>query len=261
MEERLQKIIARAGVTSRRNAEILITSGRVRVNGQIVTELGTRVDPHRDRIEVDGRRIVVEKPAYFLFHKPKGMVCTMHDPEGRPCVGEVVKRLGVRVHPVGRLDFHTSGALLLTNDGEMTNALLHPRGHVPKVYLAKVGGVPSIETLERLRQGVTLDDGQITKPAKVFVLRSDMKSTWLHITLYEGRNRQIHRMGEAVGHEVLRLVRQSFAGITIEGLKAGEYRPLTEKEVALLKKRYLNPFLRAKLKAMRKALLESENHP
>ncbi len=246
MKERLQKILAHAGVASRRAAEALITSGKVRVNGRVVSELGTLADAHHDRIEVDGKRIVLEKPLYLVLHKPRGVVSTLHDPEGRPSLAELVREVGARVYPIGRLDFHTSGVLLLTNDGELTDALLHPRRDVPKVYVAKVRGLIALERLEHLRNGVTLDDGEKTKPADVFVLREEGANTWLQITLYEGRNRQIHRMGEAVGHPVLRLARLSFAGVTSERLKPGQLRPLTTDELDKLKKNYLTPYRRAR---------------
>lgn len=246
MKERLQKILAHAGVASRRAAEVLITNGKVRVNGRVVTELGSCADPRRDRIEVDGRRVVLEKPVYFVLHKPRGVVSTLRDPEGRPSLAEFVRGLGARVYPVGRLDFHTSGALLLTNDGELTDALLHPRRDVPKEYIAKVRGALTLEDLETLRNGVVLDDGEKTKPADVFVLREEGRNTWLQITLYEGRNRQIHRMGEAIGHPVLRLARISFAGISTEGLRPGALRPLTDDELADLTKRYLTPYRKAR---------------
>lgn len=239
--ERLQKILAAAGVASRRASEALIVGGRVRVNGRIVTELGSTADSRQDRIEVDGKRIVREAIHYFLMHKPRAMVSTMKDPEGRPSIGQLVGRIGVRVVPVGRLDFHTSGALLLTNDGELTDALLHPRRGVPKVYAAKVRGGLDVPELDALRNGVVLDDGVKTKPAEVFVLREDGKTTWMQITLYEGKNRQIHRMGEAIGHPVLRLARLSFAGIDTEGLRPGMYRELTEREVDRLKRDYVAP--------------------
>jgi 23S rRNA pseudouridine2605 synthase len=253
VRERLQKVLAAAGVASRRAAEVLIVEGRVRVNGKIVTELGTSADPRRDRIEVDGKRVVRESVHYFLLHKPRAMVSTMKDPEGRASIGELVARIGVRVVPVGRLDFHTSGALLLTNDGELTDALLHPRREVPKVYAAKVRGRIDVPELDALRNGVVLDDGVKTKPADIFVLREDGKSTWLQITLYEGKNRQIHRMGDAIGHPVLRLARLSFAGIDTDGLKPGQFRPLTERELERLKRDYVTPRNRAVKEAQRKA--------
>ncbi|MCB9615710.1 MAG: rRNA pseudouridine synthase [Sandaracinus sp.] len=246
--ERLQKVIARAGIASRRQSEELITSGRVRVNGRIVTELGTQVDGRRDKVEVDGRRIVAEKPAYYVYHKPRLVVSTLHDPEGRPCLDEVVKKLPEQVHAVGRLDFHTSGVLLLTNDGELTEALLRPTTKVPKVYVAKLQGNVDVPELDRLRNGVTLDDGYVTKPAKVYVERSEPNATWVNITLHEGKNRQIHRMGEALGRRVMRLVRLSFADLTAEGLRPGMLRPLKKTEVDKLMDRYVIPHRRRKAK-------------
>lgn len=239
--ERLQKVIARAGIASRRQAEELITAGRVRVNGRITTELGTQVDSRRDKVEVDGRRVVAEKPAYYVFHKPRGMVSTLSDPEGRPSLAEVVKRLPEAVHAIGRLDFNTSGVLLLTNDGALTEALLRPTTKVPKVYLAKVAGLVDVPALDALRKGVELDDGYVTRPAHLFVERTEDRNTWIQITLTEGKNRQIHRMGDAVGHRVMRLVRLSFAGITAEGLRPGQLRPMRKTDLEKLEERYLKP--------------------
>lgn len=239
--ERLQKILAHAGVASRRAAEKLILEGRVRVNGRIVTELGVRAQAHRDQIEVDGKRIVLEKPVYFVVHKPREMVTTLDDPEGRAHLGQLLKRITERVYPVGRLDYHTSGILLVTNDGGLADALLHPRTKVPKVYAAKVRGFLEVPELDRLRRGVTLDDGYVTKPAEVFVLREEERNTWVQITLFEGKNRQIHRMAEAIGHPVQRLVRTEFGGLTAEGLRPGQFRPLARREVEKLEKRYLKP--------------------
>jgi 23S rRNA pseudouridine2605 synthase len=253
--ERLQKVLARGGVASRRDAEAMITQGRVTVNGEVVTTLGTRVDPAVDRVEVDGRAVEPESRVYFLFHKPKGIVTTLDDPEGRPAIKDFVKDLGARVFPVGRLDFHTSGALLLTNDGALANALLHPRRSVAKTYVAKVRGVPSDEQVQMMRDGVVLNpvadeppDPQRTRPAEVEVLRSvpsgegsvrEAGTTWMEITLREGRNRQIHRMADAVGLFVMRLARISFAGMSTEGLRAGQLRPLTAGEVSMLRRTYL----------------------
>jgi 23S rRNA pseudouridine2605 synthase len=256
--ERLQKVLASAGVASRRHAEVYIRQGRVRVNGIVVTELGTRVDPRRDKVELDGKRIVHESPVYAILHKPRGVVTTLSDPEGRPALGELVQSLGARVFPVGRLDYHTSGALLVTNDGDLSQALAHPRHHVPKVYVCKVRGVPADTQLDAWRKGVMLhptesdpDERQVkTLPAQVRILRNappgddagaGAGSTWLEVTLHEGRTRQIHRMAEATGLFVMRLARLSFAEITTEGLRPGELRPLTDKEVTALRVKYLRP--------------------
>lgn len=235
--ERLQKILARGGVTSRRAAEELIVAGRVRVNGRIVTELGTKADPRKDRIEVDGKRVVAEQPVYVVLHKPRGVVSTMHDPEGRPTVKELLANVGARVYPVGRLDFATSGVLLATNDGAFSDGLLHPRKLAPKTYVVKVNGVMTPEDLERWRQGVPLEDG-MTLPADARLLRHESGKTWFELTIREGRNQQIRRMGEATGFPVMRLARLAFADISSEGLAPGRWRHLTRDELVALKKTY-----------------------
>ena len=238
--ERLQKILARAGVASRRHAEEMITSGRVRVNGHVVSELGAKADPANDRIEVDGQRLVAENLVYYIFHKPRGVVSTMSDPEGRPSVKESLARfpnIKARVFPVGRLDFATSGALLITNDGEFMNGLLHPRTDVPKTYIVKVSGKMMDAHLESWRTGVSLSDG-MTKAADVKFDRFEDDKTWFYVTLTEGRNQQIRRMGEATGYPVMRLSRISFAGITTEGLAPGSLRAITREELQDLRKRY-----------------------
>jgi 23S rRNA pseudouridine2605 synthase len=239
--ERLQKILASAGVASRRAAEALIVDGKVRVNGRIVRELGVKADARNDKIEVDGKRVVADRPVYYVLNKPRDVVSTLSDPEGRKTIKDLVRGIPERVFPIGRLDYHTSGVLLLTNDGEMSEALLRPTKGVPKIYVAKVRGHLDIPELDRLRNGVKLDDGYTTKKAEVFVLREEKGTTWLQITLVEGKNRQIHRMCEAIGHRVMRLSRVSFADVTVEGLRPGESRPLTTKELERLKKRYLVP--------------------
>ena len=218
----------------------------MRVNGRVVTELGTKVDPHKDRVEVDGRRLVAEKPVYYFLHKPRETVTTLDDPEGRATIGEILRRIPERVVPVGRLDYHTSGALLVTNDGEMVDALLRPTSAVPKVYAVKFQGHLGVEELDALRNGITLDDGYRTRKAEAFVIREEPNHTWVQITLTEGKNRQIHRMGDAIGRRVMRLARQSFAGIGIDGLRPGEFRELTRDERNQLKKKYLNPYRRAR---------------
>jgi 23S rRNA pseudouridine2605 synthase len=238
-EERLQKILARAGVSSRRAAEHLITGGQVRVNGQVVSELGARADAERDRIEVDGRAIGREEHVYFVVHKPRGMVTTLSDPEGRPSLSELLTEIEQRVYPIGRLDFHTSGALVLTNDGDLAQALLHPSREVPKTYVAKISHKLDDKGLYMLRSGVTLDDGCHTRPASVIELRVEEGKSWLELTITEGKNRQIHRMIEAIGARVMRLSRISFAGISGEGLRPGQIRELDPTEVAALKRSYL----------------------
>lgn len=235
--DRLQKIIAHAGIASRRAAEELIEAGHVRVNGRVVRELGAKADPRHDRIEVDGRRLVAEDPVYLVLHKPRGVVSTMSDPEGRPTVRELVKGVPARLYPVGRLDFATSGVLLMTNDGELANALLHPRGGVPKTYVLKVAGAMGEDDLDRWRRGIALDDGP-TLPAEVKLLRHEDDKTWLEVTIREGRNQQIRRMGDATGFRVMRLARTSFAGVTHEGLKPGQWRPLSLDELDGLRKAF-----------------------
>ena len=237
MSERLQKIIARAGVSSRRAAEELILAGRVRVNGHVVSELGAKADPRSDAIEVDGRRLVAEAPRYIVLHKPRNVVSTLSDPEGRPTVAELLRGAGTRIYPVGRLDFATSGVLLATNDGEFANGLLHPRGGVPKTYVLKVKGLMTEEDAERWASGVDLEDGR-TLPAEVRLFRHEDDKTWLEITIREGRNQQIRRMGEATGFHVMRLARTSFAGITHEDLRPGAFRSLTVDELEALRKQY-----------------------
>jgi 23S rRNA pseudouridine2605 synthase len=238
-EERLQKLLARAGLASRRAAEQLITSGAVKVNGQVVRELGAKADPARDRIEVDGRPVAREEPVYFVVNKPRGIVTTLQDPEGRPTLAELLQEIPARVYPVGRLDFHTSGALLVTNDGDLAQALLHPSRGVPKTYVAKLSLQAEPRMLDMLRSGVELDDGYRTAPAQVDVLRVEDGKTWLEITITEGKNRQIHRMVEAVGARVMRLSRTHFAGLSTEDLRPGQVRPLSEDELMALRKEYL----------------------
>ena len=222
-QNRLQKIIAQAGVTSRRKAEELIQEGRVKVNGKVVTDLGSKADPSIDRIEVDGKRLEGESLITVLMNKPRGVVCTLKDPEGRPTVLDFIKDLDVRLFPVGRLDFATSGALLLTNDGQLSFALTHPKHQVEKVYLVKIEGKVTEAQLKAWREGVDIGDA-VTRPAEVFKTEEDDNFTWLQVTLREGKNRQIRRMAEATGLVVKKLKRLSIAGLTIEGVRVGQYR-------------------------------------
>jgi 23S rRNA pseudouridine2605 synthase len=237
MQERLQKIISRAGVASRRAGEEIIQAGRVRVNGRVVTELGTKADLGRDTVEIDGRRLVPEAARYIVLHKPRGVVSTLSDPEGRPTVATLLDGAGTRLYPVGRLDFATSGVLLVTNDGDFANGLLHPRGGVPKTYVLKVKGSMNEADLARWAEGVELDDGK-TRPAEVRHIRHEEDKTWFEITIREGRNQQIRRMGEATGFPVMRLARTSFAGITSEGVRPGKWRALTLEELLALRDQY-----------------------
>ncbi|MBU2701020.1 23S rRNA pseudouridine2605 synthase [Sporomusaceae bacterium BoRhaA] len=235
MAERLQKVISQAGVTSRRDAEKIITAGRVKVNGKTVSELGTKVELE-DVIKIDGKAINREKLVYVLLNKPKGVVTTLKDPEGRETVASLVKDISERIYPVGRLDYHTEGLLLITNDGNLTQAITHPRHHIPKVYEVKVLGLPSDEQLDKLRQGIKLEDG-LTQPAKVILLNRDQVKnvSELEVTIFEGKNRQIRRMFEAIGHPVRDLKRTKLAFLTLVGVKRGAYRLLTADEVRRLK--------------------------
>ncbi len=234
MQERLQKILSQAGVTSRRAAESLITSGKVAVNGVTVDILGSKADSAVDLITVDGKPITVpDKKIYILLNKPSGYVTTMNDPDNRPIVSDLLKDIKVRLFPVGRLDFNTEGLLLLTNDGEWANRLAHPSHEVVKEYLVKVRGLITPEILRILSTGIKLDDG-MTAPAKVSVVRVHEKNSWLSIAIHEGRYRQVRRMCEAVGLLVARLTRTSYGTVSIGNLKAGEYRHLLPEEVATL---------------------------
>lgn len=238
MKERLQKFLAQAGVASRRKAETLIAAGRIRVNGRRVTTPGTKVDSYRDRVELDGRLVRRERLVYWLMNKPQGLVSTVSDPQDRPTVLSMLPQVKERIFPVGRLDIQTEGALLLTNDGELTNALLHPSKSVKKVYRARLRGQVLDETLEVLRKGVPLEEG-VTAPARVRVTTRTSSATWVEISIHEGRNRQVRRMAEAVGHPVLRLIRVLFADLSVHDMKIGTVRELSKKEVANLRSRYL----------------------
>lgn len=234
MTERLQKFLARAGVASRRTAEGLITAGRVTVNGEKVTALGSKVEPG-DAVTVDGKPIVlVEARTWYVLNKPEGVVTTLTDPQGRPTVGELVKSVGKRLFPVGRLDFDAEGALLLTDDGEVSNRLLHPRYQVARTYLVKVKGDPSDATLDKLRGGVRLEDG-MAAPTLVERFDKAEANTWLKLVVTEGRPHLVKRLCAAVGHPVTRLFRPAQAGIGVAGLDPGELRPLTPEEVEVVR--------------------------
>jgi 23S rRNA pseudouridine2605 synthase len=235
--ERLQKILAHAGVASRRKCEELITAGKVAVNGVTVTELGAKADPARDVITVSGRRIGAERKLYLMMNKPKGVITSVRDPQGRPVVTDYLKNVKERVYPVGRLDYDTEGLLLLTNDGDLANRLTHPRHHVPKTYHATVERVPHGSDLEKLAHGIRLEDG-MTAPAEVEYVDVDPdgKFATISITIREGRNRQVRRMFEAIRHPVIRLKRVAFGGVTLDNLQRGKYRALTPEELDALRR-------------------------
>jgi len=233
--ERLQKVLARAGVGSRRKCEELIASGRVTVNGVTITELGTKVDPATDVVKVDGRPIRPEQPVYILFNKPKGVVTSVRDPQGRKVVTDFIKGVKERIYPVGRLDYDTEGLLILTNDGQFANLLMHPSHGLPKTYHATVRGIPHGSALDKLREGVMLDDGP-TAPAEVeyFDIRPEKNETVVSITIHEGKNRQVRRMFEAISHPVIRLKRVQYGPLALGGLPRGKFRFLREDEVRAL---------------------------
>ncbi len=229
--ERLQKLIARAGICSRREAEKIITAGRVTVDGKIITELGARADINQ-KICVDGKPIkICAEKIYLVLNKPRGYVSTAHDERGRKTVLDLLgENFSERVYPVGRLDLNSEGLLILTNDGDLTNALIHPRFEIKKTYRATISGDVTEEKLDKLRAGIELDDG-LTAPAEVYLLGDNL----VEITIHEGRNRQVRRMFAAIGCDVKRLRRIKFAGLTLDGLRVGKFRALTKEEITRLK--------------------------
>ena len=242
MEQRLQKLIAAAGIASRRHAEELIAAGRVTVNGEVIKELGSKADPEKDHIKVNGKLINPQlkgrEKVYVLLDKPKGYLSSVSDPEGRPLVTELVPPSLGKLHPVGRLDFNTEGLLLLTNDGEFTNYVTAARNRVEKVYEAKVKGVPDESGIQRLRRGITLEDGTRTAPAKIKLLNETQTNSWFEILLHQGRNQQVRRMFEVIGHSVLKLRRTRIGILTDEHMKPGHWRFLSPGEVnRMMKKR------------------------
>lgn len=238
-EERLQKIIAAAGIASRREAEDLIREGQVTVNGRVVTELGSKADPERDHVKVRNRLITrPEAKRYILLNKPREVMTTSSDPEGRPTVIELLKGVKERVFAVGRLDYHSEGLLILTNDGELANRLTHPKYGCEKTYHVKVKGVPDDSSLQKLRKGISLD-GRKTRPCQIERIRTtgkrqDPNNSWLEVRLREGRTQQIRRMFKLVGHPVQRLRRVAISSIEDPKLGYGEWRDLTEEELARL---------------------------
>jgi len=232
---RLSKILAQAGLASRRGSERLITEGRVTINGKVVIAPGTTADPNRDRIAVDGKAIPSPEPKqYLLLHKPRGYVTSRQDPQGRPVALDLLPEKRFRLFPVGRLDFDCEGLLLLTNDGELAHRLLHPRFGIPRVYEAEVAGRVSPVELGRFRQGVVLEDG-VAKPSDVRLLRRTGATTWLRLTFTEGRYREVKRFCAALGHRVVRLRRVQFGPLCLGGLARGALRPLSSGELRRLR--------------------------
>jgi 23S rRNA pseudouridine2605 synthase len=242
MEQRLQKILAQMGIVSRRKAEDLILEGRVTVNGRIAT-IGMKADLTRDHIKVNGKLLTRPEPkVYLIFNKPRDVVTSLYDPEGRPTVKDFLKGVKYRVFPVGRLDYDSEGLLLLTNDGDFAHAVLHPSKKIPKTYLVKVKGFLEEDEIEKLRTGIKLADG-MTAPAKVKRVRKTENNSWIEMTIYEGKKRQIRRMLEKIGHEVLKLRRIRIDRLEMGNLKPGAYRYLTPEEINRIKSQVipLNP--------------------
>ncbi|WP_409301459.1 23S rRNA pseudouridine(2605) synthase RluB [Peribacillus sp. SCS-155] len=233
--ERLQKVIAHSGIASRRKAEELIAEGKVKVNGKVVKELGTKVGPS-DKVEVNEIPLDKEIPVYFLLYKPRGVISAVSDDKNRKVVTDFFPEVKERIYPVGRLDYDTSGLLILTNDGEFANSLMHPKHEVDKVYVAKVKGIPMREGLRKLEKGIMLEDGK-TAPARTKLLSVDKskQTAIVEITIHEGRNRQVRRMFEAIGHPVIKLKRERYGFLNLHGLSAGEARELTPHEVKMLR--------------------------
>ena len=230
---RLQKYMALCGAASRRRAEEMIAAGRVTVNGQVITEMGVQVE-EGDQVRLDGALLSPEaEKRYVIYHKPAGEVTTVNDPEGRACVLDHFREYPVRLYPVGRLDYDSEGLLLLTNDGALTERLLHPSHQVDKTYLARVTGSVSLDTVRQLRQGVLLDDHK-TAPAKVRIIKQETFATVVLVTIHEGRNRQVRRMFEWAGHKVLQLRRVRFGPLELGGLPRGQWRELNGEEIRKL---------------------------
>jgi len=229
---RLQKIIAQAGICSRRAAEGLIAAGKVRVDGRVVTEMGLKVDPSSQKIMIRGQPLALaEEKVYLLLHKPVGYVTTLHDPQGRAIVTSLLENITTRVFPVGRLDYDTSGALLLTNDGEVAQRIQHPSFEVPKTYEARVKGLPSAKQLRQLEQGVMVD-GRLTAPAKVILRKRLNRAALLEITIHEGRKHQVRKMCAVVGHPVLELCRTAYGRLRLGSLPSGKFRTLKPADIA-----------------------------
>ncbi len=231
MEQRIQKILSQAGISSRRAAEKMIAEGRICVNGTVVTEPGTKADSGRDEIRVDGKLISCEiEKIYILLHKPQGYVTTLHDPQGRPIVTDLLSGVTERLFPVGRLDYDSEGLLILTNDGEFSQHLQHPRYGLPKSYRVKVEGNLLRTEMQLLEKGIDLSDGRFA-PAEVVLEKTNRESSWLRLTITDGRNRVIRRAFEALGHPVCRLIRVAVGDVTLDAVREGNWRMLTRREV------------------------------
>ncbi|MDI6735466.1 MAG: pseudouridine synthase [bacterium] len=236
--ERLQKVLAEAGLGSRRRCEELILAGHISINGQVVKTLGVQIDPKIDKIKFDGKEIKSERKVYLLLNKPKGYVTTLSDPQGRPTIVSLLKGVRERVYPVGRLDYDSQGLLFLTNDGDLANKLIHPKLKIAKTYLVKLKGKLEASDIMRLRKGIRIEGGSKTLPADVRVTKNLPKNTLLKMTITEGKKRQIRRMGEAIKHEVLSLKRIQFGPFHLSNLKLGEYVYLNPDEVKKELKRF-----------------------
>jgi len=239
VQERLQKLIAQAGLASRRAAEEMILNGEVTVNGKIITELGTKADPEKDHIKVRGKLINTKltgerELSYILLNKPKGYLSSAADPQGRPTVTQLVKGFG-RLFPVGRLDFNTEGLIILTNDGDFSNFVASSR-KIPKVYEVKVKGLPNENAINKLRRGIRLEDGFKTAPANIKELKSTDRNGWYEVTLHEGHNQQLRKMFDAIGNSVVKLRRVAIGPVSDMNLKVGAYRKLSAKEIEQLRK-------------------------
>ncbi len=231
---RLAKYLAHSGIASRRQAEELIAEGRVRINGVEVREITTPINPQTDCIEFDGRLVGVEAAVYVLLNKPAGFISAVRDPQGRSTVIELLRDIKERIYPVGRLDYDTKGLLLLTNDGEFTNLIIHPRYKIDKKYEVVIEGYVNSEDLRRLREGVMLEDG-ITAPAQVSLIKRDNRSSTIELSIHEGRKRQVKRMCTAIGHPVKSLSRIALGFLSLDGVEPGDYRFLSPDEVDQLK--------------------------
>lgn len=229
--ERLNKIIAMSGISSRRSADALISAGRVIVNGRVITEPGSKAVWGTDSIVVDGKQVPdPPEKIYIILHKPFGYVSTLKDPEDRPIISDLIPDIKERIYPVGRLDFDSQGLLILTNNGDLAFRLMHPRFHIPRTYKVTVNGHIAAQSVKRLRQGILLDDGP-TNPAGVRIIKREKDRTVLRITMFEGRSREIRRMFEAVGHKTIKLIRTGYGNLALGSLKTGKYRHLTSSEI------------------------------